>query len=128
MDTNQTNQQQTAKAMMGKLLPDNLEKRSWMLNGLHGFHQDDGYMDCSIGLFSREKIIRLAVKYLDEHEDFFDEAFFNLGGLKIQRYVTASPLGKTELQRKGTEQEKEKYNRIQELSEKLEQLERLELY
>lgn len=121
-------QQQTGVTTLEKLFPDSLEKRSWMLNGLPGFSQDDGYMDCKVGAVWREKISRLASKYLDEQEAFFDEAFFNLGGLRIQKYALAPRYGKAELLRKGTEQEKEKYDRIQELSETLEQMECLELY
>lgn len=37
------------------IFSDSMEKRSWMLKGLPGFSQDDGYRDCSLGNFSNER-------------------------------------------------------------------------
>lgn len=99
------------------------------LRNVFGFNSEDNMIDCVIGVFDQGSITELSAKYLDVGEDAFDEAFFNLGGLRIQAMTPISPIfGRMEPHKTGTDDEKEKYQKINELHSALIEMQQLELY
>ena len=90
---------------------------------------DNNMVDCIIGTSERDFIIEIAAKYLDIDIAMFDDEFFNLGGLRIQAMTPIdSIIGKMEPLKIGAEDEKEKYQKIKELSNSLNELQLLDLY
>lgn len=99
------------------------------LQNAFGFNSEDNMIDCVIDDIKQDSIKKLSAKYLDEGNDTFDEVFFNLGNLLIQAMTPVNPiLGRMEPRKTGTDYEKEKFQKINDLNSTLIEMQQLELY
>ena len=89
----------------------------------------DNMVDYKIERSVKDAIVELASKYLELDASIFDESFFNIGSMKIQSYAPVSFLtGKGELWKDGSDEEKEKDDKIHELHNILAEMRQLDLY
>ncbi|MCR5324859.1 MAG: hypothetical protein K6E85_16505 [Lachnospiraceae bacterium] len=93
------------------------------------FIDNDNMINCTIADGERKVIYELGKEFLRLQNDFFDEDFFYLGGLQIQIYTPASNIwGRVEPVKKGTDEEKKKYEILQQLISTLKRMNYLKKY
>ncbi len=92
-------------------------------------NDDDNYMEYAFPARDEDDIKELCRTYLSISLDILDKSFFNLGGMKIQRIgFPKTPWGGGELNKKGTDEEKEKDEKLEELHCCLIEIQELDLY
>lgn len=89
---------------------------------------DDMMVEYTIDAFDRDSIREGAAKYLEIDPLDLDEAFFNVGNMRIQSVSPVMPWGSGKQRKEGTDEELEKDRKIQELFCALTEIEELELY
>lgn len=93
--------------------------------------KNDFLLDYEVSKSDRDEIIELAGKFLQLDSSIFDDAFFNVGSLKLPMFSPISPSvfgEKIEPEKQGGEMEKKKEKTIQELLSVLWEMNVLEVY